>query len=190
MKSASNGAPAWDRASHRSRTNERKDEIHGRAVHLLRQIRSPIRPWIIRWRWLVLFAALLFTMALGYVGQNLWINTNYRAFFSEDNPQLTAESRQIPHAFRKDDYAHFLLTRYFEWVVRHFPPGFSQTPRPKDASAQPIRLRANTITAVQLSLHPTSGRLRAGESTSARPLTRSGTPLEIPLQQTPTPADT
>jgi len=63
-------------------------------------------------------------------------------------------------------------------------------PRPKEASARPIRLRANTITAVQLSLPPTSGRLRAGESTSARPLARSGTPPEIPLQKTPTPADT
>ncbi len=47
-------------------------------------------------------------------GQNLWINTNDRAFFSEDNPQLTAESRQIPPAFGKNDYAQFRLTHYFE----------------------------------------------------------------------------
>ena len=66
---------------------------------------------VIRWRWLVVLVCLVFTMALGYGAQGLWINTNYRAFFSEDNPQLTAfESLQdIYTKNTKNDNILFVL---------------------------------------------------------------------------------
>ena len=64
--------------------------------------------WIIRWRWRVLLAALLFTMTLGYGGQNLWINTDYRAFFSEDNPQLTA-FESLQDIYTKNDNILFVI---------------------------------------------------------------------------------
>ena len=46
--------------------------------------------WVIRWRWVVVVGSLLVAMAAGAGGQFLGFSTNYRVFFSEENPQLNA----------------------------------------------------------------------------------------------------
>lgn len=46
--------------------------------------------WVVRWRWVLVVASLLVAMAAGAGGQFLGFSTNYRVFFSAENPQLTA----------------------------------------------------------------------------------------------------
>ena len=46
--------------------------------------------WVIRWRWLIVVGSLLLAALAGAGGQFLGFSTNYRVFFSEENPQLNA----------------------------------------------------------------------------------------------------
>ena len=46
--------------------------------------------WVLRWRWLVIAASLLVAVAIASGGQFLGFSTNYRVFFSPQNPQLQA----------------------------------------------------------------------------------------------------
>ena len=46
--------------------------------------------WIIRWRWFVLIGCLLVVMLLAIGTKNLSLASNYRTFFSKDNPDLIA----------------------------------------------------------------------------------------------------
>jgi uncharacterized protein len=46
--------------------------------------------WVIKWRWLVIVISLLAAMAVASGGQFLGFSTNYRVFFSAQNPQLQA----------------------------------------------------------------------------------------------------
>lgn len=58
--------------------------------------------WVIRWRWIVV--ALTFVIAAAAVmgGKNLGFSTDYRVFFSEDNPQLQA-FEAIQRTYTQDD---------------------------------------------------------------------------------------
>ena len=44
--------------------------------------------WVIRRRWRVLAAALALAISAGSGARNLGLSTDYRTFFSEDNPDL------------------------------------------------------------------------------------------------------
>jgi hypothetical protein len=46
--------------------------------------------WVIKWRWLVIVVSLMAAMAVASGGQFLGFSTNYRVFFSAENPQLQA----------------------------------------------------------------------------------------------------
>ena len=46
--------------------------------------------WVIRWRWFVLIGCLLIVILLAIGAKNLSLASNYRAFFSKDNPDLIA----------------------------------------------------------------------------------------------------
>lgn len=46
--------------------------------------------WVTEHKWFVLFSSLLLIAAAGYGGKNLTFSSDYRAFFSEGNPQLAA----------------------------------------------------------------------------------------------------
>ena len=46
--------------------------------------------WVVKYRWPVLLLTIIIAMALGYGGQKLGFNSDYRVFFSEENPQLNA----------------------------------------------------------------------------------------------------
>lgn len=46
--------------------------------------------WVIRWRWLVLLATLLMTVAAAMGASKLGFTNDYRVFFSSRNPELTA----------------------------------------------------------------------------------------------------
>jgi hypothetical protein len=58
--------------------------------------------WVIRWRWWVLLGCLLAAVALASGGRFLGFSTDYRVFFSEENPQLRAFER-LQQVYTKDD---------------------------------------------------------------------------------------
>ena len=64
--------------------------------------------WVLRNRWLVLFATLLLALAAGFGGSRLGFNTDYRVFFGEDNPQLQAFDA-LQEKYSKDDNAFIVI---------------------------------------------------------------------------------
>lgn len=58
--------------------------------------------FVLRYRWVHLFASLLLVMAAGYGAQKVTFNSDYHVFFSEDNPQLLAYDA-LQNKYTKDD---------------------------------------------------------------------------------------
>jgi predicted RND superfamily exporter protein len=58
--------------------------------------------WVIRWRWLLIIATLVLVGAAGKGMQRLTITTDYRVFFSEENPQLLAFDK-LENTYTKND---------------------------------------------------------------------------------------
>ncbi|NNF66705.1 MAG: MMPL family transporter [Gammaproteobacteria bacterium] len=65
--------------------------------------------WVLRWRWLLIFAAVLVALGAGYGGTNLAFNNNYRVFFSEDNPQRQAFD-EIQDTYTRNDTLLFTVS--------------------------------------------------------------------------------
>ncbi|MEL7426270.1 MAG: efflux RND transporter permease subunit [Bacteroidota bacterium] len=65
--------------------------------------------WVLQNRWLVIISTLIITMAAGYGGQFLGFNTDYRAFFGKDNPQLQAFDA-LQEKYTKDDNVLIVIT--------------------------------------------------------------------------------
>ncbi|MBT8419584.1 MAG: MMPL family transporter, partial [Gammaproteobacteria bacterium] len=64
--------------------------------------------WVIRYRWLFLVLMPIIVIALAIGLKNLKFTTDYRVFFSEDNPQLQAFD-QLEKTYTQDDNVIFLL---------------------------------------------------------------------------------
>ena len=64
--------------------------------------------WIIRHPWLVMIGALLLVMAAASGGKHLAFKTDYRVFFSADNPQLLA-FEAMEAMYTKNDNVMFVL---------------------------------------------------------------------------------
>ncbi|MCW9023911.1 MAG: hypothetical protein OQK73_04445, partial [Gammaproteobacteria bacterium] len=65
--------------------------------------------WIIKWRWAVIVFCLLLVVIAATGGKNLALTTNYRVFFSADNPQLLAFD-ELENTYTKNDNVMFVLT--------------------------------------------------------------------------------
>ena len=63
---------------------------------------------VIRWRWLIIVASLLLTIGLGSGARGLFFDTNYRAFFGSDNPQLEAYEA-LQNIYTKNDNILFVI---------------------------------------------------------------------------------
>lgn len=63
---------------------------------------------IIKFKWLVLIASLALVVLAASGAQNLRIDTNYRVFFSDDNPQLEA-FENMQKIYTKDDNILFVI---------------------------------------------------------------------------------
>ncbi|MEM7293321.1 MAG: MMPL family transporter [Pseudomonadota bacterium] len=63
---------------------------------------------IIRFRWLVILAAIVMTVLLGAGGKNLVFTNDYRVFFSEGNPQLDA-FEGMQETYTKNDNVLIML---------------------------------------------------------------------------------
>jgi len=64
---------------------------------------------IIQYRYLILFATLLFVVLSGVGLKNIRFTTDYRVFFSEDNPQLRAFD-EIQNTYTKNDNILFVIS--------------------------------------------------------------------------------
>lgn len=64
--------------------------------------------WVIHNKWLVLISSLLIILATSYGAKNLTFSSNYRAFFSEGNPQLKAFDL-LQNTYTKTDNVFILL---------------------------------------------------------------------------------
>ncbi len=64
--------------------------------------------WVIRLRWLIVFLTLGVVGLLASGGQHLSFSNDYRVFFSEDNPQLTA-FENLQDTYTKNDNVLFML---------------------------------------------------------------------------------
>ncbi len=64
--------------------------------------------WIVRWSWPVIIVSILLALAAGSGGRLLAFNSDYRVFFSADNPQLIA-FEQLQRTYNKTDNIQFVV---------------------------------------------------------------------------------
>ena len=64
--------------------------------------------WIIRRRWWVLASAIVVTVASGAGIRNLGLSTDYRTYFSEDNPDLVAYE-DVENIYTRNDNVLFIM---------------------------------------------------------------------------------
>ena len=69
---------------------------------------SAFGTWVMRWRWPVIIATLLIVFAAGSGATKLTFRDDYRVFFSEENPQLTA-FEAMENIYTKNDSILFVL---------------------------------------------------------------------------------
>jgi len=65
--------------------------------------------WVIRWRWPIVLLTLALAVGAGSGLKNLGFNTDYRVFFSEDNPQMQA-FEALQRTYTKVDNILFTLS--------------------------------------------------------------------------------
>ena len=64
--------------------------------------------WLVRWRYLILIAVIALVAVTGSGARFLTFDTDYRVFFSEDNPQLKA-FEELQNTYTKTDNVLFVL---------------------------------------------------------------------------------
>ena len=64
--------------------------------------------FILKWRWVVIAFSILTAVGAGMGGGNLEFSTNYRVFFSSENPQLTA-FEEIQNTYTREDVITFVI---------------------------------------------------------------------------------
>jgi predicted RND superfamily exporter protein len=64
--------------------------------------------WVIRWRWAIIAFSLALVVTAASGAQFLGFATNYRIFFSDDNPQLQA-FEELQNVYTKDDNISFVI---------------------------------------------------------------------------------
>ncbi|MBL4774705.1 MAG: MMPL family transporter [Mariprofundus sp.] len=64
--------------------------------------------WLMRWRWPVIILAIVLALGAASGGRFLAFNTDYRVFFSPDNPQLMA-FEQLQRTYTKTDNIQFVV---------------------------------------------------------------------------------
>lgn len=64
--------------------------------------------WVLRYRWLIIILSLILVASAATGGKNIYFTTNYRVFFSEDNPQLL-EFEALENTYVQNDNVFFVL---------------------------------------------------------------------------------
>ena len=65
--------------------------------------------WVLKYRWLVIILSIAIVLAFASGGRFLTFSTNYRIFFSEDNPQLLAFDK-LEKTYAKNDNVVIVMT--------------------------------------------------------------------------------
>jgi len=65
--------------------------------------------WILKWRYLIVLMSIVGVMVIASGAQNLTFKSDYRVFFSKDNPQLNA-FENMQNTYTKDDNVLFIIT--------------------------------------------------------------------------------
>ncbi|WP_069470642.1 efflux RND transporter permease subunit [Candidatus Marithrix sp. Canyon 246] len=63
---------------------------------------------VVRWRWIILLVSLAFAGAAAFGGKWLGFSTDYRVYFSEDNPELRA-FEELQNTYEKADNILFVI---------------------------------------------------------------------------------
>jgi len=64
--------------------------------------------WVLKYRWPIIILSLVFVALTATGGKNIYFTTNYRVFFSEDNPELLA-FEALENTYVKNDNVLFVL---------------------------------------------------------------------------------
>ncbi|HBE91652.1 MAG TPA: RND transporter [Gammaproteobacteria bacterium] len=103
--------------------------------------------WLVRWRYLILVTTLVLVAAAASGLQFISFKTDYRVFFSEDNPQLKA-FEQLQNTYTKTDNVMFVLAPKDGNVFT--PETLASVARLTEASWQiPYSIRVDSITNYQ-----------------------------------------
>jgi len=78
------------------------------AFQLIDRIATRVTRGVLRFRWLVILAAVLGAVTIGSGAQNLEFASNYRVFFSDENPELVA-FEDLQATYTKNDNFVFVL---------------------------------------------------------------------------------
>ncbi|HAK53612.1 MAG TPA: hypothetical protein DCM54_17175 [Gammaproteobacteria bacterium] len=81
----------------------------GRSYEFIDHFAMGLARIVIKYRWLVVVAALAITMAIGSGGRLLEFSNKYRDFFSDSNPELEA-FENLQATYTKNDNFLFVLT--------------------------------------------------------------------------------
>jgi predicted RND superfamily exporter protein len=73
--------------------------------------------WVLRWRWPIVIATLIIVFVISSGAQFLRFDTNYRAFFGDDNPQLQT-FEDIQNIYTKNDNILFVVASKDEDVFK------------------------------------------------------------------------
>ena len=80
----------------------------GKSFKSIDRIAESLARFVIRFRWLVVVAAVLITVAIGSGGRFLEFSNNYRVFFSDENPELVA-FEELQATYTKNDNFYFVM---------------------------------------------------------------------------------
>ncbi len=74
-----------------------------------RSIAARYSQWVIRWRWPIVIITIIAAIAVGSGARHITFNTDYRVFFSDDNPQVQAFDA-LQRTYTKVDNILFTLS--------------------------------------------------------------------------------
>ncbi len=80
-----------------------------RGVMSMQRLEEHFGEWVLKYRWLVIITCLILVFFAASGMKNLAMSTNYRVFFSADNPQLLAFDA-LENTYTKNDNVMFVLT--------------------------------------------------------------------------------
>lgn len=75
----------------------------------MRRLEEHLGEWVLKYRWLVIIGSLILVFLAATGMKNLAMSTDYRVFFSADNPQLRAFDA-LENTYTKNDNVMFVLT--------------------------------------------------------------------------------
>ena len=103
--------------------------------------------WVIRYKWLVVVGTLVFVVLAASGLKNLRIDTNYRVFFSKDNPQLKA-FEEMQNVYTKDDNIMFVIASETDEIFTNSTLDAIET-LTREAWQIPFSLRVDAVTNFQ-----------------------------------------